>query len=388
MQIELKVPSVGESITEVVVGQILKPDGAMVRQDDELLEFESEKVNQVLVAPATGQLRLTVQTGQTLAIGAVIGSIDTNVMVQSPPGGTAPSPSPHPVSSSVAPPAPSAPLPAATPAPLGGSLRIQTAEWVAGVPATSPSAPVPLLSSAQTSPPPPPAAEERRPMSKMRQTIARRLVETQQTTASLTTFNEVDMTAVVNLRAKYKELFQKEHGIGLGFMSFFMKACVDGLQHFPDLNAYIDGHEIVQRKTYDLSIAVSTDRGLVVPVIRDCAHKSFAQLEAELAALAQQARANQLTVAQMQGGGFTITNAGVFGSLLSTPILNAPQVGILGMHRILPRPVAVGDKVEIRPMMYLALTYDHRIVDGKEAVSFLVHVKQMLEDPNRMMLEV
>jgi 2-oxoglutarate dehydrogenase E2 component (dihydrolipoamide succinyltransferase) len=382
MQIELKVPSVGESISEVVVGQILKPDGSLVRQDEELLEFESEKVNQVLVAPAAGQLRLTVQTGQTLAIGAIIGSIDTSVAVQAPPP---------------APPAPAAahPGPLVTPTPppssiasAEGSLRIQTAEWVASTPSKVSPPPTPEGSAPQGAPSTPTPTEDRRPMSKMRQTIARRLVETQQSTASLTTFNEVDMTAVVNLRAKYKELFQKEHGIGLGFMSFFMKACVDGLQHFPDLNAYIDGNEIVQRNTYNLSIAVSTDRGLVVPVIRDCNKKSFAQLEAELAALAQQARANQLSVAQMQGGGFTITNAGVFGSLLSTPILNAPQVGILGMHRILPRPVAVGDKVEIRPMMYLALTYDHRIVDGKEAVSFLVHVKQVLEDPSRMMLEV
>ena len=225
-------------------------------------------------------------------------------------------------------------------------------------------------------------------MSKLRKTIARRLVEVQQTTASLTTFNECDMSRVIELRSRYKEKFQKEHGVGLGFMSFFIKATVDALQAYPGFHAFIEGDEIVQFRGYDISVAVSTDRGLVVPVLRGCDQKTFAELEIELADLATRARANQLTLADLKGGCFTLSNAGVFGSLLSTPILNAPQVGILGMHKIQDRPIAVDGKVEIRPMMYLALTYDHRMVDGKEAVSFLVHVKNCIEDPSRLMLEV
>lgn len=228
---------------------------------------------------------------------------------------------------------------------------------------------------------------ERRRMSRRRQTIANRLVEVQQTAAMLTTFNEVDMTAIMDIRRRRKELFREAYDVNLGFMSFFTKAVVGALKAFPLLNAEIDGQDMLIKKYYDIGIAVATDEGLVVPVVRDADRLSFAQIEKEIASLAEKARTNKLTLKELQGGTFTITNGGVFGSLLSTPILNGPQVGILGMHAIQKRPVAVGDTVEIRPMMYIALSYDHRIVDGKEAVSFLVKVKNMLEDPETLLLE-
>ena len=230
--------------------------------------------------------------------------------------------------------------------------------------------------------------ETRRKMSKVRRVIAERLVQVQQTTASLTTFNEVDMTQVLQLREKYRELFEKEHGVRLGFMSFFVKAAVSALQAFPEFNSYLDGDEIVQRDYFDLGVAVGTDKAVFVPVIRNCDRLTYAEIEATIASQAAKARDGTLTADDLQGGGFTITNGGVYGSLLSTPILNPPQCAILGMHKIEKRPIAIEDQVVIRPMMYLALTYDHRLVDGKEAVSFLVHIKNMLEDPMRQVLYV
>ena len=373
MKIEIKVPSLGESVSEVVVGRLLKPSGSLVQQDEEIVELETDKVNQVLPAPAAGQLVWKVKEGETLAIGALLGSIDTDQKVPA----SAPEAKP-PSAPKVVPLGPQQPS-KTPPASSGPALRRSIEEWVQrSVPEATPPSAAPQA----------PEGGERRPMSKLRKTIARRLVEVQQTTASLTTFNECDMSRVIELRSRYKEKFQKEHGVGLGFMSFFIKATVDALQAYPGFHAFIEGDEIVQFRGYDISVAVSTDRGLVVPVLRGCDQKTFAELEIELADLATRARANQLTLADLKGGCFTLSNAGVFGSLLSTPILNAPQVGILGMHKIQDRPIAVDGKVEIRPMMYLALTYDHRMVDGKEAVSFLVHVKNCIEDPSRLMLEV
>ena len=360
----------GESISEVVVGRFLQPSGGLVRTGEDLIELETEKVNQVLTAPTSGRIEWIVQEGQTLAPGGLLGVLHPQEVAAQPPKAAKEPPK------AVARAAPAAPPP-------GESLRQSVEEWV-----RHPVVPLAPVQAAESDVSPSAESEERRPMSKLRKTIARRLVEVQQTTASLTTFNECDMSRVMELRTRYKEKFQKDHGVGLGFMSFFIKAVVDALHAYPDFHAYIEGEEIVTFRGYDISIAVSTDRGLVVPVLRDCDRKSFADVESELAEVAARARASQLTLSDLKGGCFTISNAGGFGSLLSTPILNAPQVGILGMHKIQERPVAVDGKVEIRPMMYLALTYDHRMVDGKEAVSFLVHVKNRIEDPSRLMLEV
>ena len=328
-----------------------------MQAEEELIELETEKVNQVLYAPAAGVVTWSVNEGDTLKIGDVIGSIDTEGA-----------------------PAPVAEAPQAAPAPkraVGEGARKMEAEFVADL-QEKPLAPAPQPPKVA---PQPTGKESRHRIPRIRQTIGRRLVDALHTAAMLTTFNEVDMSAILELRAKHKEEFLEKHGVKLGFMSFFVKAILEGLKQFPDFNSYIDGDEIVERHYYDIGIAVGTERGLMVPVLRDCEEMSFADIEQAIGAFAEKARAGKLSLEDLQGGNFTVTNGGVYGSLLSTPILNPPQVGILGMHKIEKRAVVVDDEIVIRPMMYLALSYDHRIVDGKEAVSFLVRVKELLEDP-------
>lgn len=376
MKVEIKIPAMGESITEATVGTILKPAGSSVKMDEEILELETDKVNQVLYAPESGVLNLSVATDDVVNIGDVIGHVDTEA--------AAPVKEEKPVE----PPLPKKPKPKEEVVVEGGA-RITKEAYLEEIQKKEERKPAP-----PPTPPPPPAApvegrrETRRRMTRIRQVIARRLVEAQQQTAMVTTFNEIDMSVVMELRTKYKEKFQKEYGARLGFMSFFIKACESVLKEFPDINSYVDGDEIVHREYINIGIAVASERGLVVPVLRDCDQMSYAEIEKAIEEYAKKAREGGLLVDDLQGGGFTITNGGVFGSLLSTPILNLPQSGILAMHKIEKRAVVVNDEVVIRPMMYVALSYDHRIVDGKEAVTFLVHIKNMLEDPSRQLLEI
>lgn len=385
MKQEIKVPAMGESITEATVGQILAPTGSRVDMDDEVLELETDKVNQVLYAPQAGVVTLHVATDDVVAIGHVVGEVDSAAeeTQKEPPAEAsakpAPASEPKAVEETLAKPA-QAPKPVEE-APKG--VRLSKEAFVQEMLAP-PSAAAPIKEETRTGE----RKETRKRMTKIRRVIAGRLVEAQHTTAMLATFNEVDMTEVIALRAKYKESFEKDHGVKLGFMSFFVKAAVSALMAFPDVNGYIDGEEIVHRHYYDISIAVGTKRGLVVPVVRNCDRRSFADIESAIADFARHAREGTLSVDDLQGGGFTITNGGVYGSLLSTPILNPPQSAILGMHKIEKRAVVVDDQIVIRPMMYLALSYDHRIIDGKEAVTFLVHVKDCLEDPARLLLGV
>jgi 2-oxoglutarate dehydrogenase E2 component (dihydrolipoamide succinyltransferase) len=407
MKVDIKVPAMGESISEASVGQILKPAGSRVEADDEIIELETEKVNQVIYAPQAGIVQWNVAAGDVVKIGQILGQIDTS--------GTAEKvkPSAEPVKQDI----PEKKTEAAAKAIAPSTDAVKTSQTTTGARITrqsyiddviseQKSAPVekqeakkstadvpPKTPSPQAKPIAPLTVpgerrETRKKMSKVRQVIARRLVEAQQSTAMLTTFNEVDMTQVMGLREKYKDLFLKTHGVKLGFMSFFVKSCVMALTEFPGVNSYIDGDEIVHREYYDIGVAVGTDKGLFVPVVRDCDHLSFAGIESAIEGYAKRAKEGTLTMNDLQGGGFTVTNGGVYGSLLSTPILNPPQAGILGMHKILKRAVVVNDQIVIRPMMYLALSYDHRIVDGKEAVSFLVKVKESLEDPARFVLDV
>ncbi|MEM1282117.1 MAG: 2-oxoglutarate dehydrogenase complex dihydrolipoyllysine-residue succinyltransferase [Chlamydiota bacterium] len=398
MKVEIKVPAMGESISEAIVGEIFKPTGTVVTMDDEILELETDKVNQVLYAPQSGVIEITVNTEDTVTIGQVIGNVDTE--------GAATAPSTPVAAIPAKEEQPAAPASVAD-VPSGSGARITKEDYVReikeptvkqAVPqqaaAPTPQAvqpPTPTPAPAPVTPTPAPAGERTevpKRMSRLRQVIAKRLVEVQLETAMLTSFNEVDLTEVMALRKKYQEKFVKDHDVKLGFMSFFVKASVSALKAFPDVNAYINGTDIVYRHYYDVSIAVSTDKGLVVPVVRNCDKLSFAEVEQEIINLANKARDGGLTVDDLQGGGFTITNGGIYGSLLSTPILNPPQSAILGMHAIQKRPVVVDDEIVIRPMMYLALSYDHRIIDGKEAVSFLVHIKNSLEDPARLLIDV
>lgn len=388
MQHEIKIPSMGESISEVTIGNILKPSGSYVKADEEILELETDKVNQVLYAPAAGVISLKVKENDVVKIGDVIGNVD----------GEATAPKEEPKAAAPAAPAKAEPMP--TPAPTSkkveaapktapaGNARVLKEDFLTDLKTpTTPATPAPVV----TAKPKMVASGERevrRRMPKIRKVIADRLLESSQTTAMLTTFNEVDMSAIMEIRDKYKEIFLKEHGCKLGFMSFFVKAVVSALQAVPGINSYIDGDEFVERQYFDIGIAVGTDRGLVVPVLRNCEQLDIAQIEKSIEDFAKAARDGKLTVDSLQGGSFTITNGGVYGSLLSTPILNPPQSGILGMHKIEKRPVVVNDQIVIRPMMYLALSYDHRVVDGKEAVTFLVHVKNCLEDPSRMLLNI
>ena len=390
--VEVVVPEGGESVTEADIGEWLKNVGDSVSVDDAIVTLETDKAAMDVAAPVSGVIReVRGAEGDTVPVGSVLAVIEQ---------GGAPSAAATPLASQTAaasaPGAASAPL---SPAPrrvidqngldpsaitgTGKAGRITKGDALGAVGAAA-KAPVP----APTAPRDLGVREERVKMSRMRQTIARRLKEAQDTAAMLTTFNDVDMSAVMDLRKQYKDLFEKKHGIKLGFMGLFTKACVHALKELPDVNAEIDGKDIIYKNHYDIGIAVGTDKGLVVPVIRDADMKSLAEIESEINDFGRRARSGDLKMEEMQGGTFSITNGGVYGSLMSTPILNPPQSGILGMHRIEQRPVAVDGQVVIRPMMYLALSYDHRIVDGKGAVTFLVRVKENLEDPQRLLLDL
>ncbi|KQY84952.1 2-oxoglutarate dehydrogenase complex dihydrolipoyllysine-residue succinyltransferase [Brevundimonas sp. Root1423] len=399
--VPIMTPTMGESVAEGSMGTWLKKSGDTVAKDEMLVEIETDKVAVEVSAPAAGVLTIVAEAGSTVTPGQQIGSIAAS--------GAA-----------------SAAAPAAAPA-SGGSANAGSAQMKSGDPHLSPAvqrvvtennldpkslaatgpkgnitkadavaaigaaAPAPAAAGPAAAPAAPRAdqpREERVKMTRLRQTIARRLKESQNTAAQLTTFNEVDMTNVMALRAQYKEVFEKRHGVKLGFMSFFTKAIVQALHEIPAVNAEIDGTDIIYKNHYDIGVAVGTEKGLVVPVLRDADQLSLAGIEKGIAALGKAARDGALTLDQLQGGTFTITNGGTYGSLMSTPILNAPQSGILGMHNIVQRPMAVNGEVLIRPMMYLALSYDHRIVDGKEAVTFLVRVKELLEDPARALLDL
>lgn len=359
MKKNIEIPQMGESISEGVVGAFLKESGSYVQENEEIVEIETEKVNQVLYAPAAGRVTWSVNVGDTLPVGAVIGTIDTEV--EAPPVEKEEKKVIHP------------------PPKVEGGIRKGEKEFLQEL--AKPEQKVEPVESK------PSKKESRKRMTKIRQTIARRMIDALHNAAMLTTFNEADMSTIIFLRKKYKEKFLEKHGVKLGFMSFFVKAVVDALKEFPEFNSYIDGEEIVQRNTYDIGIAIGTERGVIVPVIRSADQLSFAQIEQQIIDYAQKARGGGLAISDLEGGGFTITNGGVYGSLLSTPILNPPQVGILGMHKIQERPIALEGNVTIRPMMYLALSYDHRIVDGKEAVSFLVHIKERLEDPSGFLFD-
>jgi 2-oxoglutarate dehydrogenase E2 component (dihydrolipoamide succinyltransferase) len=418
---EIRVPALGESVTEATIGKWFKKPGDAVAVDEPLVELETDKVTIEVPAPAAGVLSgIAVKDGETVAVGALLGEIKEGAgaaPAKAPPAAqSAPQPAPSPAAAS---PAASAPKPAAAKAlppetPLAPSVRRLAAESgmdAATVPGSgkdgrvtkgdmlaaierAAAQPMPVAQPAaavQVRAPTPPddaAREERVRMTRLRQTIARRLKEAQNTAAMLTTFNEVDMSHVMALRTQYRELFEKKHGAKLGFMGFFVRACVQALKEIPAVNAEIDGADIIYKNYYHIGIAVGSERGLVVPVVRDCDQKSLAEIEKAIADFGRRARDGSLKIDELQGGTFTITNGGIYGSLMSTPILNAPQSGILGMHKIQERPMVIGGKVEVRPMMYLALSYDHRLVDGREAVTFLVRVKESLEDPARLVLDL
>ena len=409
MAIEIRVPTLGELISEATVGKWFKKAGEPVRADEPLVELETDKVTLEVNAPGAGVLsEITAETGQTVAIGALLGQLSGAAAASAAPPTPAAAPKVAPPPSAAMPPAPSAAKIAVENkvdlAGVAGSGKrgqvlkgdVLAAVAAAAVPAPAPViAPAPVPSPAPVNVPPPRATtpddsarEERVRMTKLRQTIARRLKDAQNTAAMLTTFNEVDMTEVMAMRARYRDAFEKKHGVKLGFMGFFVKACVQALKEIPAVNAEIDGADLVYKNYYHLGIAVGTDKGLIVPVVRDCDKLSVAEIEKSIADLGKRARDGQLKLEELQGGTFTITNGGIYGSLMSTPILNAPQSGILGMHKIHERPVVVAAKIEIRSMMYLALSYDHRVVDGKEAVTFLVRVREALEDPVRLMLDL
>jgi 2-oxoglutarate dehydrogenase E2 component (dihydrolipoamide succinyltransferase) len=405
--VEMKVPTVGESVTEVTIANWNKKDGDTVQLDEVLCELESDKATFELPAEAAGTLRIVAEAGSTLPIGATICRIEVGSVVSQPVAASQPV-----VTETVAQPAAIANYASGHPSPAAAKILAEKgmdASTVAGTgvggrvtkedaekaqPSAKPAASAPQSVSTATPaaiPTPassPKAGQRRVKMTSLRKTIARRLVAVKNETAMLTTFNEVDMKPIMDLRAKYKDKFKDKHGVGLGFMSFFTKACAVALLDFPVVNAYIDGDEIVYNDSADIAIAVSTERGLVVPVVRHTEQMSFSQIEKEIIRLAGLARENKLTIDQMTGGTFTITNGGIFGSMLSTPIINAPQSAILGMHNIVERAVVVNGEIVIRPIMYVALSYDHRIIDGKDSVSFLVRVKQILEDPTRLLLEV
>ena len=405
---EIRVPTLGESVTEATIGKWFKQPGDPVAVDEPLVELETDKVTIEVPAPAAGVLAdIAAKDGQTVAVGALLGQIKEGA------GAAAKPAAPAPAAKAAEPPKPASAAPAAD-TPLAPSVRKLSAESgldASTVPGSgkdgrvtkgdmlaaiekAASAPTPVnqpAASVQVRAPSPAddaAREERVKMTRLRQTIARRLKDVQNTAAMLTTFNEVDMSHIMAMRAQYKDVFEKKHGSKLGFMGFFTKACVQALKDIPAANAEIDGTDLIYKNYYHIGVAVGTDKGLVVPVVRDCDQKSIAEIEKSIADFGRRARDGQLKIDEMQGGTFTITNGGIYGSLMSTPILNAPQSAILGMHKIQDRPVAIAGKVEIRPMMYLALSYDHRVIDGKEAVTFLVRVKESLEDPARLVLDL
>jgi 2-oxoglutarate dehydrogenase E2 component (dihydrolipoamide succinyltransferase) len=420
MTIEIKVPAMGESVTEATVARWFKKEGDAVARDEPLLELETDKVTVEVPAPAAGAIEsIAVRAGDTVQVGAVLGAIaegktgSPSVVAASNPDSAAPKPAAAAPKAAAVPAAPKteAPRPAgdgvavmpsvrriaeennlnpASVAGTGRDGRVTKGDMLGALEARAASretkpavaAPVPAGPRHNAD------REERVTMTRLRRTIALRLKESQNTAAQLTTFNEVDMSHVMSLRTEYKESFEKKHGVRLGFMGFFVKACIAALKELPNVNAEIEGDDIVYKNYYDIGIAVSTEKGLVVPVVRDADRLSLAGIEAAINDYGLRARDGKLKLEELQGGTFSITNGGVFGSLMSTPILNAPQSGILGMHKIQPRPIAIDDKVVIRPMMYLALSYDHRLVDGREAVTFLVRVKENLEDPQRLLLDI
>ena len=395
---EIRVPALGESVTEATIAKWFKNVGDSVKVDEPMVELETDKVTVEVPAPASGKLEAIIAAaGTTVNVGALLGSIAEGIV-----GATA-----APAAKAASPVA-AAPAPAKVETPVSPAVRKMTTEnnidpaSLAGtgrdgrvtkgdvIAHLETPAPVAAISAPIAAPRAAAAAgsEERVKMSRLRLTIARRLKDAQNTAAMLTTFNEVDMTSVMALRNQYKDTFEKKHGTKLGFMSFFVKAAIQALKEIPAVNAEIDGEDLVYKNYYHVGVAVGTDKGLVVPVIRNADMLSFAGIEKTIADYGKKARDGQLQIADMQGGTFTISNGGVYGSLMSTPILNAPQSGILGMHKIQDRPIAMNGQVVIRPMMYLALSYDHRIVDGKEAVTFLVRIKEGLEDPQRSLLDL
>ncbi len=418
MALEIVVPELGESVTEATVAKWFIAVGDAIEVDAPLVELETDKVTLEVNAPASGTLTdIQAAEGADVSVGAVLGTLTVGDGA----GATAPAAAPAPAApvqaapvqaaettdtaattattaASVMPMPPSVQKlvaehqldPAAIPA-SGKDGRLTKGDVLAYLESKGAAAAAPAEAKpAQPAPPSKPDArgEERVRMTRLRKRIAERLKEAQNTAAMLTTFNEVDMGAVMEARTLYKETFLKKHGVKLGFMSFFTKACIVALKELPAVNGQIDGDDIVYKNYYDIGVAIGTEKGLVVPVLRDADAMSFAEIEAKITDLGQRARAGKLSMDELTGGTFTITNGGIYGSLMSTPILNPPQSGILGMHKIQPRPMAVGDKIEVRPMMYLALSYDHRIVDGREAVTFLVRVKESLEDPQRILLEM
>jgi 2-oxoglutarate dehydrogenase E2 component (dihydrolipoamide succinyltransferase) len=402
MSKDIRVPALGESVTEATIAKWFKKEGDAIKVDEPLVELETDKVTVEVPAPVSGKLeKINAAAGTTVNVGALLGSIlegaaGTTVA----PAAAKPAAAPAPAAVAASP-ADATLSPAVRKAVVENSLNpaeipgtgkdgrilkgdvIATLEKSAAPPPLAAPAPVAMPAAATST-----GTEERVKMSRLRQTIARRLKDAQNTAAMLTTFNEVDMTEVMALRNQFKDVFEKKHGVKLGFMSFFVKACIQALKDVPAVNAEIDGDDIVYKNFYNIGVAVGTDKGLVVPVLRDADMLSFAGIEKTIAGYGKKARDGQLQIAEMQGGTFTITNGGIYGSLMSTPILNAPQSGILGMHAIKERPIAVNGQVVIRPMMYLALSYDHRIVDGKEAVTFLVRIKEGLEDPQRALLDL
>ena len=399
---EIRVPALGESVTEATIAKWFKKAGEAVKADEPLVELETDKVTVEVPAPASGKLSsISAEPGVTVNVGALLGMIEEGA------AGAAPSkPAEAPKKVEAAPAAKAAEqtlspavrkmveenkVDTAAVSGTGKDGRLTKGDVIAHLekpaaeakPLVIPASPAPAARAPSDA-----SREERVKMSRLRLTIARRLKDAQNTAAMLTTFNEVDMTATMALRNQYKDIFEKKHGVKLGFMSFFVKACIQALKEIPAVNAEIDGDDIVYKNFYNIGVAVGTDKGLVVPVLRDADMLSFAGIEKTISEYGKRARDGNLQIADMQGGTFTISNGGVYGSLMSTPILNAPQSGILGMHKIQERPMAINGQVVIRPMMYLALSYDHRIVDGKEAVTFLVRVKENLEDPQRTILDL
>lgn len=408
MATEIRVPTLGESVTEATIGKWFKKPGEAVVADEPLVELETDKVTVEVPSPVSGALaEIIANEGDTVEVGALLGAIAEGA------GGTVAAPAAKPAAAPAAAPAPAAPVAAGgnngpavsrlaaesgvNPAAVAGSGkdgRVTKGDMLAAIAggvsaAAAPAAAAPAAAAPRVASAPVDAVrEERVKMTKLRQTIARRLKDAQNTAAMLTTFNDVDMSGVMALRAQYKDAFEKKHGTKLGFMGFFTKAVIAALKDLPAVNAEIDGNDIVYKNYYNIGIAVGTEKGLVVPVVRDADQLTVSDIEKQIAGYGRKARDGKLGIDDMQGGTFTITNGGIYGSLMSTPILNAPQSGILGMHRIEERPIVVKGQVVIRPMMYLALSYDHRIVDGREAVTFLVRVKETLEDPARLVLDL
>jgi 2-oxoglutarate dehydrogenase E2 component (dihydrolipoamide succinyltransferase) len=406
---DLVVPQLGESISEAVVARWLKQVGDAVSVDEPIAELETDKITVQLPSPVAGALaEQRAQVGATVKVGEIIGAVDAGKAGKAAPAPAAAKPAPAPTPAPAPAPVAAKPAPApAAPAPSTGNGKAKDALDKDALLKLTPSQRVhareagtlPAATAVAAASGPSPAELEARlaqvdprdeivPMSPLRKRVAERLVQAQTESASLTTFNEVDMTAIMEMRAKYKETFEKQHGVKLGFMSFFAKACVAAAKLFPGVNAEVLGGSIVYKKHYDFGIAVSAPKGLVVPVLRDVDQLSFAQVEKGILELADKARSGKLALADLSGGTFSITNGGIYGSMMSTPLLNYPQTGILGMHNIVKRPMVVGDEVKVRPMMYVALSYDHRVVDGREAVSFLVAVKDRLEAPERLLVEV